>query len=266
MSEVFRFSPGRTPLIVSVPHDGRAVPADIRARMTAAGRELRDTDWHVAELYDFARDMGASVIVANYSRYVVDLNRPREDSALYDGQLATGLCPRETFAGEPIYEEGGKPDRAEIASRVARYWTPYHERLGATLAELKSEHGYALLWDAHSIASRVPRLFDGELPVLNIGSNDGASCAPEMTDAVAAVAADSGYDWVANGRFKGGFITRHYGRPAESIHALQLEIAQRSYMDEATTDYVESRASDLQKTLAAMLRAFADATAALAGP
>lgn len=253
MSRVFDFHEGESPLLISVPHDGRVVPDDIEAGMSAAGQSLEDTDWHVAYLYDFARDLGASMINARNSRYVIDLNRPSTDEALYDDQLSTGLCPTLTFAGEPIYADDVAIDRA---ARVQRFWQPYHDKISATLKSLQDRHGFALLWDAHSIASSVPTLFDGQLPVLNIGTWGGRSCSKTRSDAVAAAAAASPYEFVVNGRFEGGYITRHYGRPAEGVDAMQLEIAQRAYMDESNREFDDSKASQLRDTLRAMLAAF----------
>ena len=258
MSEVFRYRDGATPLLVSIPHDGREIPAALRSRMTKAGLDMPDTDWHVAKLYEFAEASGASVIVANYSRYVVDLNRPATDDPLYEGQVSTGLCPSKTFAGDPIYSDGDVSE-LEMRERVGKYWQPYHDRIAQTLAQLRAQHGYALLWDAHSIPSRVPRLFQGELPHLNIGSNDGRSCAQDIGAAVTAIARTSDFDTVLNARFKGGYITRHYGRPLDECHALQLEIAQRAYMDECTRRFDESGAAILCRTLKRMLQAFLDA-------
>lgn len=257
MSEVYRFLPGEQPLLISVPHDGREIPDDIAARMTASGRALPDTDWHVAQLYEFAREIGASILIANFSRYVVDLNRSADDAALYPGQLATGLCPEKTFAGDPIYNDAGV-DVAEKNSRVDAYWRPYHDRIRETLAACHVQHGMALLWDAHSIPSQVPRLFEGELPVLNLGSNDSRSSAAHIESAVAAVAHESGFSSVLNGRFKGGYITRHYGDPENSTHALQLEIAQRAYMDEHTLRFDELKADRLRATLKTMLQTYLD--------
>lgn len=255
MIDVFNFHEGTSPLLISVPHDGIHVPADVRARMTAAGGAVPDTDWHVAELYDFARELGASMLVANYSRYVVDLNRATTDDALYPGQVATGLCPLQTFSGEEIYTRPGVNDE-EMKQRIATYWQPYHDKLGSTLDALREKHGCALLWDAHSIASVVPRLFDGELPELNIGTDDGRSCAASATESVVAVAATSPYSYVVNGRFKGGYITRHYGNPESGVHAMQLEIAQRVYLNEATTVFDARKGSRLRDTLRPMLEAF----------
>jgi N-formylglutamate amidohydrolase len=252
MSEAFTFYEGGSPLLVSVPHDGRDLPGDVRARMTEAGLALPDTDWHVARLYDFVRDLGASLLVARYSRYVVDLNRSADDAALYAGQVATGLCPSLTFAGEAIYRDGAIGPE-ETARRVSDYWQPYHAKLAATLADLRARHGYALLWDAHSIASVVPRLFDGRLPALNIGTYGGRSCGEPLAAAVTACAAGSPYSHVRDGRFQGGFITRRYGQPANHVHAVQLEIAQRVYMDEASATYDTQKASQLRDTLRNML-------------
>lgn len=253
---VFAFHRGDTPLLISVPHDGRLLPDDIEATMTPAARGLPDTDWHVAELYGFVRELGASLLTANYSRYVVDLNRPDTDGALYEGQVSTGLCPLETFAGEPIYAHGSGMDDDARAQRIDRYWRPYHEQVSATLSELAARHGYALLWDAHSIASSVPRLFDGRLPALNLGSNGGKSCPAAVEQAVVAVARQSPFSSVVNGRFTGGYITRRYGEPGRRRYALQLEIAQRCYMDERTLRYDRERARRLRVTLKAMLSAY----------
>jgi N-formylglutamate amidohydrolase len=255
MTDVFSFFEGNAPLLVSVPHDGRQLPQSLRERMTPEGTEIPDTDWHVAELYGFVRDLGASMLVANYSRYVVDLNRPASDDALYEGQVATGLCPTRTFAGESIYSDG-VIDPGEMASRVETYWRPYHEKIEQQIERMRAQHGIVLLWDAHSIAGVVPRLFDGELPALNIGSNSGASCAPAVEAAVVEAAKASPYETVVNARFKGGYITRHYGDPENNVHALQLEIAQRSYMDENTGILDEALAGQLRDTLRRLIAEF----------
>lgn len=258
MSDVYTFHPGTSPLLVSVPHDGWRIPNGIVQQMTDAARGIPDTDWHVAQLYDFARDLGASMLVANFSRYVVDLNRPADDKALYADRPATGLVPTHTFAGKPIYSGSGAID---AGARIERYWRPYHERLASALENLRKRHGYALLWDAHSIPSRVPALFDGELPVLNLGTYGGRSCDAAIASAVEQVAAASPYDAVSNARFKGGYITRHYGQPDEDVHAVQLELAQRAYMNEKTLEYDREKAAGLRATLEAMLRRYMDAAA-----
>lgn len=255
MTPVFGFHSGSTPLLVSVPHDGRNIPSAIRSQMTTAGKAIPDTDWHVAELYDFVREMGASTIIANYSRYVVDLNRPADNESLYPGQLATGVCPQYSFAGEAIYSTTSR-DQDETAQRIQAYWQPYHDQIRNTLSALREQHGFALLWDAHSIPSTVPRLFDGELPELNLGSFDGASCGGVIERRVAAAAIASDFSAVVNGRFKGGYITRHYGVPEKGVHALQLEIAQRAYMDETSLRLDADKSAVLRATLRKLLDAF----------
>ena len=259
MTDVFSFHPGNTPLLVSVPHDGWKLPPDIVQTMSETGRGIPDTDWHVAQLYEFARDRGASMIVANYSRYVVDLNRPADDATMYEGELATGLCPTQTFAGDDIYRDQPAID---TRARVATYWRPYHDRLVEALSELRQQHGYALLWDAHSIDSRVPRLFDGELAVLNVGTWGGRSCKVSLARAVMSVADRSDYDAVLDGRFKGGHITRNYGAPDADVHAIQLELAQRAYMHERTLEYDRNKAAQLRDTLELMLDAYLHAASA----
>lgn len=258
MIEVYNHYDGELPLLISVPHDGCHLPNDMRERMTSIGLAVPDTDWHVAELYDFARELGASMQVANYSRYVVDLNRSATDEVLYPGQLVTGLCPVQTFSGDDIYATGGVTED-EKARRIENYWQPYHARLEATLAAMQAKHGYALLWDAHSIPSVVPRLFKGELPELNIGTNDGKSCAPSIEAAIVRAAKNNLYDMAVNGRFKGGYITRQYGDPDNGVHAVQLEIAQRAYMDETTIVFDAEKATHLRVSLREMLQAFLDA-------
>jgi len=255
MKNNFTFHPGSIPLLVSVPHDGRNLPDDIATTMTATGRAIPDTDWHVAKLYDFVQGLGAAMIRADYSRYVVDVNRPADNAALYDGQVVTGLCPLQTFDGQDIYSDAMDID---VESRVEEFWRPYQEKIAETLSVLKQSHGFALLWDAHSITSRVPRLFEGELPILNLGTWDGRSCNAGIAGDVIAVAEGSSFDTVVNARFQGGYITRHYGRPADKVHAIQLELAQRAYMDEATCNYDDTKASKLRDTLAHMLSTFVD--------
>lgn len=258
MTAVFKHHIGELPLLISVPHDGRDIPADLRDRMTDAGLAIPDTDWHVEQLYSFMKDIGASAVVANYSRYVVDLNRSADDAPLYEGQIATGLCPTTTFAGDAIYRSGGLT-KIEVANRVEQYWRPYHQTIRDTLDSLRAKHGFALLWDAHSIPSLVPRLFDGKLPELSLGSNSTRSCHQTIEQAVTDVATSSTHSAVVNGRFKGGYITRHYGAPDTGIHVLQLEIAQRAYMSEATAAFDENKAVKLRVTLRKMLAAFLDA-------
>lgn len=259
MIDIYSISNGNLPLLVSIPHDGRELAAGQAERMTPIAHALPDTDWHVRELYGFASGFGASVIAAEYSRYVVDLNRPADDSALYEGQVSTGLCPRETFAGANLYLTDESVSAAEIRQRVQEYWQPYHVRIAAMLAEIRERHGYALLWDAHSITSEVPSLFDGMLPGFNLGTNKGASCAANIVEPVFAIAQESESGAVLNGRFCGGHITRRYGAPGNNIHAIQLELAQRTYMDEKSLRYDARRATHTAAMIRKMLLAFLEA-------
>lgn len=222
---------GSSPLIVSIPHAGTFIPASIARTLTDAAAMRTDTDWHLPRLYDFLGALDATVIAATHSRYVVDLNRPRDDANLYPGQDTTGLCPVDTFDRRPLYRNA-PPDRKEIGRRIARYWEPYHSRLATEIARVKSEHGRVALWDAHSIVSVAPRFFEGRLPDLNFGTADGTSCAPGFAAAITSAAARHPYSHVLNGRFKGGYITRRYGAPAAGVHAIQLEMVQAIYMDE----------------------------------
>jgi N-formylglutamate deformylase len=255
--DTYTLHQGTAPLLISLPHDGSALPDDIAARLTDSARRVPDTDWHVSRLYAFARDLGASMLVPRYSRYVVDLNRPQDDTSLYPGQNTTGLCPAVQFTGEPVYRDGQAPSPDEIAARVETYWRPYHHALRAELERIRTAHGRVLLWEGHSIkGSDLEFLFPGRLPDLNLGTAAGASCSPALQARLeAALAAQSRYDWVANGRFKGGYITRHYGDPAHGIDAVQLEISQRIYMDEATFAYDEACARDAQATIRLLLEA-----------
>lgn len=250
MADIFDLKRGKEPLVVSIPHSGTDVPEEIRARLTPAADGLPDTDWHVDRLYDFLEGLGATVIKANYSRYVVDLNRDPTGASLYPGQATTGFLPETRFDGEPLYAEGDEPGEDEIEPRRARFFDPYHRALSEELARIRAIHGYVVLYDAHSIASNVPRLFDGELPVLNLGTNGGQSCAREIEQAVVKAMLDQDdFEAIANGRFKGGWITRSYGRPQHNVHALQMELAQRAYMDEASGDFDEARAATLRPVL-----------------
>jgi N-formylglutamate deformylase len=247
----FKFRQGRVPLLISMPHVGTDVPDDLAARMTPEAQPRQDTDWHLDRLYGFAEEMGASTIAARWSRYVIDLNRPPENTNLYPGMDTTGLCPVDTFHREPLYLEGQQPDQAEVAQRLRHYWYPYHQQLKAELERLLAEHGKVVLWDAHSIASVVPRFFEGRLPDLNFGTAEGKSCAPGMQEAVVRVAqAQDKFSVAVNGRFKGGHITRFYGQPERGINAIQLEMCQCLYMDEETPfGYRADRASQVEGLL-----------------
>ena len=260
---MFAFTPGPLPLLVSFPHVGTEIPPEIAARMTPEALQLADVDWHLPQLYAFVRAMGASTIAARFARHVIDLNRPPEDTSLYPGQDVTGLLPLDTFRKQPLYRVGQEPDAAEAQERRARYWHPYHAALRAELDRLRALHGTVVLWDAHSIASRMPRFFEGKLPDLNLGTADGRACAPALQAAAeGAMRAQSAYTHVSNGRFKGGHITRHYGRPQDGIHALQLEMCQCTYMDEtAPFAYRPALAAQVQPLLQRMLNAVMDARA-----
>ena len=223
--------------------------------MTPHARAVPDTDWHVARLYAFARKLGASILVPRYSRYVIDLNRSADDQALYAGRNTTGLVPVHCFDGQPIYLPGEQPSADEIGGRISRYWAPYHQALDDELQRKRAAHGFVILWEAHSIRSECPWLFEGRLPDLNFGTADGKSCSSWLESRVSAVASSqSDYSWVMNGRFKGGYITRHYGKPKNGIEAVQLELAQCCYMDEQTTAWKPEAAERLQGTLRSLLQ------------
>ncbi|MHC1481354.1 N-formylglutamate deformylase [Frateuria aurantia] len=246
-SPVFDLHQGAIPLLISMPHVGTLIPPDVAAAMTDIAVHVDDCDWHLDRLYQSALRQGASILRPFHARYVIDLNRPPDSANLYPGQDTTGLLPVDTFAREALYREGQEPDAAEQLRRRDLYWQPYHRALAAELARLRGRHGKVLLWEAHSIRSRVPRFFDGQLPDFNFGTVDGASAVDGLAEAlVASVEAEGRYSAVANGRFKGGYITRQYGRPDQGVHALQLELAQRTYMQETRPyAYDEGKARQL---------------------
>lgn len=249
--------PGTAPLLVSMPHVATEIPPQLRERFVPRALQAEDTDWHLPRLYDWLAPMGASILVPRFSRYVIDLNRPPDDAPLYPGAAGTGLCPTRFFTGEPLYREGCEPDAGEVARRRETYWQPYHDALAQELERIRARHGFALLWDAHSIRSRVAWLFEGELPALNVGTAGEGSADLKITRSVAnAAARHPAYTCVVNGRFKGGYITRHYGRPARDIHAVQLEMAQRLYMaEEPPWAWDEERASAVRPVVREMLLA-----------
>jgi N-formylglutamate deformylase len=252
---------GSTPLVVSVPHCGREIPPELRERFVPRALNVEDTDWHLDRLYAFARDqLGASLLVPRFSRYVIDLNRPSDNTPMYPGANNTELCPTRFFTGEPLYRDGQAPGDAEVEQRVELYWRPYHDALRQELARVRAAHGHAVLFDGHSIKSRLPWLFEGQLPDLNLGTAGGASCAPTLRDALAAVLDNqNAYTQVVDGRFKGGHITRHYGRPASGVHAVQLEMCWRCYIDEQRPqDWNAERAAQVQPLLDKLLRALTD--------
>jgi N-formylglutamate deformylase len=252
----FTLQRGRVPLLISLPHDGSFIPDDMAGRMRPAARRSPDTDWHVGRLYQpLAEALGASVLKPQASRYVIDLNRPADGHALYPGQRETGLVSTIGFDGEPLYLDGQSPDAAEVQRRINDYWRPYHRALSQEISRLHAEHGRVVLWEGHSIRGRVPMLFDGQLPDFNLGTASGASCGASLQARLqACLESQSRYGFAVNGRFKGGYITRHYGDPAAGVQAVQLELAQLNYMDEESFGYDEDRAAAVQELIGQLLR------------
>jgi len=255
--DVYSLHRGDAPLIVSMPHVGTHLPATVADAMTPIARHVIDTDWHVERLYDMAPAMGATLLAANHSRYVVDLNRSPDNRPLYAGADNTELVPLTTFDRDPIYLPGQEPDGAEIGRRIETYWKPYHEALGAEIARLRARHGKVVLWDGHSIRSHVPRFFEGRLTDFNLGTGGGASCDPKLAELVVAEAAGANaFTCILNGRFKGGHITRSFGNPADGVHAIQLELSQITYMEETLPfRYLPERAEATKAVIGRMLAA-----------
>jgi N-formylglutamate deformylase len=255
---VYSLHRGTAPLLVSMPHLGTQIPPELRERYVPRALDVEDTDWHLDRLHDWLGDMGASVLKPRVSRYVIDLNRPPDDRPMYPGASNTELCPTRFFTGDPLYQPGAEPDKAERERRLEMYWRPYHDALRGELDRIRAQHGFALLWDAHSIRSRIPWLFEGELPALNIGTAGNLSADETVTKAVVNAAVNAAarhpqFTHVANGRFKGGYITRHYGRPAQDVHAVQLEMCQKLYMREsAPYAYDEEIAAAVQPVVREM--------------
>ena len=245
---MIEFREADSPLLISIPHSGTELPEALSSTMTDAAHSVQDTDWYVDRLYAFAGQLNISVVQSSISRYVIDLNRGCDDESLYPGQFTTGLCPLTTFTGEAIYQEGSEPDSSDISDRIEKYWQPYHSRLQQELVRIKRQHGYAILLDAHSIASRVPKLFSGRLADLNFGTNDGKSCSESLISALDIDSINT-FSAVLNGRFKGGYITRTYGNPEQNIQALQLEISQACYLDEEKCTWNEVKARKLSDFL-----------------
>jgi N-formylglutamate deformylase len=261
-TDLYALHRGSAPLLVSLPHVGRHIPHTLKPLYAERALEVEDTDWHLEVLYAFARELGASTIVPRHSRYVIDLNRPPENTPMYAGANNTELCPTRFFTGDALYREGCAPTPAQVDERRAAYWQPYHDALAAELARLRAAHGHAVLWDGHSIKSELPWLFDGRLPDLNLGTAGGASCAPSLRAALARVLdAQHDYTHVVDGRFKGGHITRHYGRPHDGVHAVQLEICWSCYMAETPPFELDpARTARLEPVLRGLLRAALDWT------
>lgn len=265
MSAPFLVTRGDGPVVLGMPHVGTFLPPAIAARLNDEGRLLRDTDWHIEELY---RDLipGISVVQATFHRYVIDANRDPSGRSLYPGASTTELVPTTNFDGAPIWKDGEEPTGAEIAERMADWHTPYHAALAAEMERVRERHGVAILFDCHSIRSVIPWLFDGTLPDFNTGTNNGTTCDPRIEAAIAGEAAASGHTNVLNGRFKGGWTTRHYGRPAEGFHAIQMELAQASHLTTETPPFAldRAKADALRPVLARMLTRLTDLAPQLA--
>ncbi len=251
---------GDGPVVLGMPHTGTHVPADILARLNGVGRTLADTDWHVDRLYDGLLP-GVTVVRATFHRYVIDANRPPDGASLYPGQNTTGLCPVTDFDGREIYRAGEAPEADEVEDRRAQFHAPYHAALAAEVERVRTLHGVAVLFDCHSIRSRIPFLFEGRLPDFNIGTNEGRTCAPEMEAAVVRLCESAqGFTSILNGRFKGGWTTRHYGRPEAGVHAIQMELAQSTHLatEAPPFAYDEGKAARLRPHLRAVLQTLAD--------
>lgn len=231
--DLYSLHRGHTPLVISFPHVGTHMPPALQPLFTERALQVEDTDWFLDRLYAFAGELGASLLVPRLSRYVVDLNRPPTNQPMYAGQNNTELCPTRHFTGEALYRPGQAPDEAQIQQRVATYWRPYHQALADEVTRVRAQHGHAVLFDAHSIKSELPWLFEGTLPHMNLGTVGGTSCAASLRQALGAVlAGQDRYSHVVDGRFKGGYITRQYGQPGDGVHAVQLEMCWRAYMEE----------------------------------
>jgi len=253
--DLYEFASGSAPLLVSIPHCGTYIPPALASAMTPAALEVADTDFHLRQLYDFVGALGVPVLAATHSRYVIDLNRSPEGAVLYPGANNTELCPTTRFDFAQIYSDGAAPDRVEIGQRVEHYWKPYHARLADELQRLRERHGYALLFDAHSIVSVCPRFFEGRLTDFNLGTGGGTTCNARLAASLLDVAqrADR-YTSVLNGRFKGGYITRQYGDPANGIHSVQLELSERTYMIESPPfPYDASLAGEVRPVLRTLI-------------
>ncbi len=246
---------GSGPIILGMPHGGTYIPASLTNRLNARGSTLSDTDWHIAELYNGLLP-DVTTVEATFHRYIIDANRDPAGASLYPGRNTTSLCPTTDFDGEPIWKMDEEPSSDEIAERTAQFHAPYHEALASEVARVKARHGVAVVYDCHSIRSNIPFLFEGQLPVFSIGTNDGLTCDKSVSDAVAAPCfAAPEFSSVLNGRFKGGWTTRHYGRPANGVHAIQMELAQRAYLtaEIAPWTYSASVAKPLRAILANIL-------------
>jgi len=250
---------GDGPLVLAQPHGGVEIPQSIHNRLNPVGRAMEDTDWHITRLYDDLID-NVTVVSTPVHRFVIDANRDPSDASLYPGQNTTSLCPTITFDGQPIYLEGEEPGEDEINERRQQYHQPYHDALREQVERVNQKHGYVILYDCHSIRSRVPYLFDGKLPDFNIGTNSGQSCDSQIEAVVEGICArEKKYSSLVNGRFKGGWTTRHYGKPEAGFHAMQMELAQCTYMQEkAPWVYDGKKAEVLRVSLHRILQSILD--------
>ncbi|XQW84997.1 N-formylglutamate deformylase [Thalassotalea piscium] len=252
MSDVYTLIKGTVPLLISMPHNGQLIPDNIAVNMTDKAKMVPDTDWYKDRLYDFANALGAYILIPHYSRYVIDLNRDPQGVDLYPGANSTELCPTSTFDLSPIYQAGKSPSQNDIEERINTYWQPYHQAIKTTLAEIKQQHSRAVLLEAHSILSTVPRFFEGQLPDFNFGTANGKSCSQALLAEITQLDL-APYTMVTNGRFKGGYITRAYGDPTNNIHAIQLELSQRTYLDEQNFHYIDSLANKVKPKLRSLV-------------
>jgi N-formylglutamate deformylase len=253
VSKDYLFHHRHSPILLSIPHDGKVIPEDIAENMNDFALKSPDRDFYVSQLFSFAKDFDMSLLKTHISRYVVDMNRPPGNESLYPGQSVPGLCPTTSFDDKEIYKND-QPTDNEIQRRLEKYWQPYHQVIKDKLEVIKQQHGYAILIDCHSIKSEVPRFFEGQLPDINIGTNSGKSCSAEIEDKIKkSLDSQKTYSYVFNQRFKGGFITRNYGQPQDNVHAIQIELSQVNYMDESNNRYDVEKAEKLKTVLIRMV-------------
>ncbi len=244
---------GNSAVILAMPHSGDYIPANIWNRLNDTGKKCADTDWHIPKLYENLLPQ-ANIIKANFHRYVIDVNRAPDNTNLYLEHNSTALCPITDFQGNNIWLPGKEPTEDDITTLITQFYTPYHQALRGMIDKIFAKYGFVILYDCHSIRSRLPFLFSGELPALNIGTNDGKSCASAIEQCVLDICVQSPFSYVLNGRFRGGWTTRHYGKPQHNIHAIQMEIAQSAYMNECEPwQYDASAAKQLRDILAIIL-------------
>ncbi len=256
--QTYHLTEGGVPLLISMPHNGFKFPSEIQNQFQDNALKSKDTDWFLDRLYDFCTQLNCSILTPTYSRYVIDLNRSTEGECLYPGQDTTELCPLTAFDYSPLYQEDKSPDPDEIKRRVERYWFPYHNALQNELIRLKSVFGKVVLFEAHTIASQVPRFFDGKLPDFNFGTNNGESCSENLINYIQSTMHFHPFEQVFNGRFKGGYITRHYGKPDKNIHAIQLELSQATYLNESTLQWDEEKSTEVKIKLEQLINSLLD--------